>query len=1372
MPTLETIRLLRIKAVAEGFDRAARENQNLADSMRDVEEAGEAVARSSDQVVKRQLSVERSLDAVRRKYDHLYRAEQEQARVMAVLDRAYQQNRINLFQRDQILDQATAKIQGYTSAAHRMVAVNENAVRSYSRIGTALSAISPVLDRIGMSGTVGLIGGGTFAAVTAGAAAVTGAGAAIAKAGDVWTTYENRLRTAGEASDTVTQKTRELLDVALRSRSGLGATVDLYANLRTATQDLGRNGAEVQRVVETVNKAFQLNGASAQTASGAILQLGQAFASGTLRGDELNSVLEGAPPLARLIAKEFGVAVGELRQLGEQGALSADRVFSALLKGSASVDEAFNRTTTSLAQASTNAMTAFSQLGAELDRLLGISPKLASAFDAVGTSVRNMAGGVAAFSDEREVQRIQSAMEAIRVYEQQVQDLQGRKDFASQQDLKAALEHLQRYREEFERLTQLRVQSMVPAPEPIILNSEGLLTNERTIRELDKATRDLAAAEKLLATESMTPLAKATQEANEAHQKRLEIYEKLRSGGAEMARINEMIARSEALRVTAIAEAERRADKQTDTERRRAMDAFRRAAPEYARETELRESLGRLQALKPDDMREMGLATEQVATAIQRLQREMANLLSPLDRMAQDAALEVMAIQARTFEEKAAVEAERARIEALRSSRSELEAAAAAEIERSRMVAQAQRQVQDLLQNAQRNADMVGLNPFQRQQRQIEQAYEQQRLQSPVELHGMINAAEALDKWTAAQEAMRGPLEEATQRLNEQIAAARLQADSFGKSAGEIEAAAEAQRLFNEYMRQGVEITPLLAQNIQAYAQRAGQLKEMQEQIQAQQDAYRQINDMGKDALKGFLSDLKEGKSAGEAFLNVLNRILDRLLDMSLDALFDPSKPNPLTTLFGALSGQRGQGAALPSMAANAFPFGTPAAPYSVPMIPAPQPISANIAGSLVPAIRQATAPMIDTIGDTISSGLKNTFTKVTDGLRFQVESLVRHEAFARGLDPDIVARGINQESGFNPYAIGDNGKSFGVMQLYTGGGLGNEALRRGISLDPSNWPEHVRFGVGIMQKQGLSPWHGFRDIGITDPWAAHRAFRGSAGTNALGGTAGFDQLAPAVEQATTSFESLTPSLDQFGSGFQNVTQTITQGVPQLQQNFSQLPSMIGQGGDAVGDALGNTAGVIGQGANGIGGALNSLGQALSGMGGGGGFGGLGGLFGGLFGGGGGFDWSGFNIAPAGGWDAFMGIWHDGGTVGPTSRLRRMTLADQIAFMSAPRLHAGNLRPGERRAILEDGERVLSRQDVKAMNRSKQGSSQAQQGNKPTVIINNYTPAETRVEERPDGSVEVYIEQMEGRLADRAKRGRGQLVKAIGARREGNALIG
>ena len=56
--------------------------------------------------------------------------------------------------------------------------------------------------------------------------------------------------------------------------------------------------------------------------------------------------------------------------------------------------------------------------------------------------------------------------------------------------------------------------------------------------------------------------------------------------------------------------------------------------------------------------------------------------------------------------------------------------------------------------------------------------------------------------------------------------------------------------------------------------------------------------DISRDALKGFIADLRAGKSAGEAFANVLTRIGDRLLDTGINAGI-----NMLTGGFGGGSG-------------------------------------------------------------------------------------------------------------------------------------------------------------------------------------------------------------------------------------------------------------------------------------------------------------------------------------------------------------------------------------------------------------------------------------------------------------------------------------
>jgi hypothetical protein len=89
--------------------------------------------------------------------------------------------------------------------------------------------------------------------------------------------------------------------------------------------------------------------------------------------------------------------------------------------------------------------------------------------------------------------------------------------------------------------------------------------------------------------------------------------------------------------------------------------------------------------------------------------------------------------------------------------------------------------------------------------------------------------------------------------------------------------------------------------------------------------------------------------------------------------------------------------------------------------------------------------------------------------------------------------------------------------------------------------------------------------------------------------------------------------------------------------------------------------------------------------------------------------------------------------------------------------------------VLQTGEKVLSRDDVAQARRNGQAAAPAQ----PNLSVNIIgAPSQPEVRQNQDGSVDVVFEQYEAWQADRAKRGRGSLVKAIGARSQGTALIG
>lgn len=137
---------------------------------------------------------------------------------------------------------------------------------------------------------------------------------------------------------------------AQRSRGSFTDTMGLVSQLGTMAGDAFSSSKEIVQFAEQLNKQLALSGASGSSAQAAILQLEQGLASGVLRGDELNSVMEQAPALAKSIADYMQVSVGELREMGSQGQITADIVKNALFAAAKDTNAEFEKTSMTWAQ--------------------------------------------------------------------------------------------------------------------------------------------------------------------------------------------------------------------------------------------------------------------------------------------------------------------------------------------------------------------------------------------------------------------------------------------------------------------------------------------------------------------------------------------------------------------------------------------------------------------------------------------------------------------------------------------------------------------------------------------------------------------------------------------------------------------------------------------------------------------------------------------------------------------------------------------------------------------------------------------------------------------------------------------------------------
>lgn len=134
----------------------------------------------------------------------------------------------------------------------------------------------------------------------------------------------------------------KIMASAQRSRAAYLDTASAIASMGANAGAAFSSNDELIAFMEQVNKQFVIGGASAQGQAAAMLQLTQAMAAGALRGEELNSILENAPGIARAIEQYMGIAEGSIKSYAEKGAVSATVVKNALLSIADETDAKFN----------------------------------------------------------------------------------------------------------------------------------------------------------------------------------------------------------------------------------------------------------------------------------------------------------------------------------------------------------------------------------------------------------------------------------------------------------------------------------------------------------------------------------------------------------------------------------------------------------------------------------------------------------------------------------------------------------------------------------------------------------------------------------------------------------------------------------------------------------------------------------------------------------------------------------------------------------------------------------------------------------------------------------------------------------------------
>lgn len=172
-------------------------------------------------------------------------------------------------------------------------------------------------------------------------AAIAGVVASIARVGDVAVLAEARIEALTGSANQARSAYDSLRAIGMSTGVSANAAAGPFAQLLIGADQLSATNEQVLRLTQMFQQLGTIGGGSVQQISAGMQQFVQAMGKGKLDGDELKSIMENLPLLARSLATSLGVSVGSLREMGEQGRLTSQVVFAGLLSQADAVNRQF-----------------------------------------------------------------------------------------------------------------------------------------------------------------------------------------------------------------------------------------------------------------------------------------------------------------------------------------------------------------------------------------------------------------------------------------------------------------------------------------------------------------------------------------------------------------------------------------------------------------------------------------------------------------------------------------------------------------------------------------------------------------------------------------------------------------------------------------------------------------------------------------------------------------------------------------------------------------------------------------------------------------------------------------------------------------------
>lgn len=190
---------------------------------------------------------------------------------------------------------------------------------------------------------------------------------------DNMTQLQARIARLSTDAKTANETFSTLANIASTTGASLTDTTKLWETLTSSLKEAGATNAQVLNLTDTLQKIGRIGGSSTEEMANALRQFGQSIASGTIRAEEFNSILEQMPELARQIAAGLGISMGELRARMLDGKLTAEDALNAIQDRTSVVNAEFEKLPRTMDQAVGSLEVSFSKLVVAVNDATGAS---------------------------------------------------------------------------------------------------------------------------------------------------------------------------------------------------------------------------------------------------------------------------------------------------------------------------------------------------------------------------------------------------------------------------------------------------------------------------------------------------------------------------------------------------------------------------------------------------------------------------------------------------------------------------------------------------------------------------------------------------------------------------------------------------------------------------------------------------------------------------------------------------------------------------------------------------------------------------------------------------------------------------------------